>query len=190
MVSFASLKVRHNIMIAVAVAGLVAASVGGIGLVKISDVADSAKEMYTRALLPAADAADLRVAVWQYRFYGIGANTIVDPAVRTQFNQSRDQAATRIDAAAKQFASRDIDPAQRAAIDQFTATWAEYTAVLAEGQQLIAAGKAAEGRRCSPGRDRRRRRRRSSTSVPSPRCPAPPRRPGSPTPTTPATRPG
>jgi methyl-accepting chemotaxis protein len=142
---FASLKVRHNIMIAVAVAGLVAAAVGGIGLVKISDVADSAKAMYTRALLPAADAADLRAAVWQFRFYGIGANTITDPAVRTQFGQSRDQAAKQIDAAAAQFASRDIDPAQRAAIDQFTATWAEYTAVLVQGQQLIASGKVAEG---------------------------------------------
>ncbi len=118
---FAALKVRHNIMIAVTVAGLVAAAVGGIGLYKISDVADSAKEMHTRALLPAADAADLRAAVWQFRFFSIGANTTADPALRAGFAKGRDEAATQIDAARQRYAARELDAAQRTAIDDFTA---------------------------------------------------------------------
>ncbi|MEU0562846.1 methyl-accepting chemotaxis protein [Dactylosporangium sp. NPDC006015] len=145
MASFASLKVRHNIIIAVAVAGLVAAAVGGIGLYKISAVAKSADAMYSRALLPAADAADLREAVWQFRFFGVVSTTVTDPAGRTRFAAERDAAAARIESAEATFAGRDLDAAQRAAIDRFTTAWGEYTDILKQGQGLIAAGRAAEG---------------------------------------------
>ncbi|MFC4042475.1 methyl-accepting chemotaxis protein [Dactylosporangium siamense] len=142
---FASLKVRHNIMIAVAVAGLVAAAVGGIGLYKISQVADSADAMYSRALLPTADAADLREAVWRYRFYGIGANSLPDPTQRAQFNAARDAAAGDIDEAAQRFAGRDLDAAQRSAITAFSTTWADYLGKLKQGMDMIAAGRTGEG---------------------------------------------
>jgi methyl-accepting chemotaxis protein len=142
---FASLKVRHNIMIAVAVAGPVAAAVGGIGMYKISQVADSADAMYGRALLPAADAADLREAVWRYRFYGIGANSLPDPAQRAQFNTARDAAAGDIDEPAQRFGGRDLDAAQRDAITAFSTTWADYLSKLKQGTDMIAAGRATEG---------------------------------------------
>ncbi|MEV0564363.1 MCP four helix bundle domain-containing protein [Dactylosporangium sp. NPDC050588] len=145
MASFASLKVRHNIIIAVAVAGLVAAAVGEIGLNKISAVAKSADAMYSRALLPAADAADLREAVWQFRFFGVVSTTVADPAGRTRFAAERDAAAARIESAAATFAGRDLDAAQRAAIARFTTAWGEYTDILKQGQGLIAAGLAAVG---------------------------------------------
>ncbi|GAB3847360.1 methyl-accepting chemotaxis protein [Dactylosporangium cerinum] len=141
---FASLKVRHNIIIAVAVAGLVAAAVGGIGLYKISQVADSADAMYSRALLPAADAADLRESVWQYRFFGAAVNTIIDPAVKAQFNASREAAAARIEESAQRFTTRDLDAAQRNTINQFNTTWGEYKTLLKQAQDLMAAGKTVE----------------------------------------------
>ncbi|BAL88652.1 putative methyl-accepting chemotaxis protein [Actinoplanes missouriensis 431] len=135
-----NLSVRTNLALLVALTGIVAILVGTISLARMSQVADSGRQIYTDALLPAWDVATIREKVWNYRFEILTGATATTAALKSA---AEERAATALDAlntTVTSYSGRDLDAEQRTAIDGFSTAWAEYGELRQKAGELQAAG--------------------------------------------------
>ncbi|WP_229073439.1 methyl-accepting chemotaxis protein [Actinoplanes sp. DH11] len=135
-----NLSVRTSLALLVALTGIVAVLVGTISLVRMSQVAESGRNIYTGALLPSREVATIREQVWVYRFEILSSASATTTALQTAAQERATAADEAIAGAVKAYSGRDLDAGQRAAIDGFSAAWTEYGELRERAGQLQAAG--------------------------------------------------
>ncbi|MEU4695162.1 methyl-accepting chemotaxis protein [Actinoplanes sp. NPDC023714] len=135
-----NLSVRTNLFLLVALTGIVAVVVGTISLVRMSQVADSGREIYTDAYQPSQDVAAIRETVWKYRFEVLTSATATTDALRTAAQDRATAATEALEAAITAYSARELDGEQRAAIDGFTTAWTQYGELREKAGELQAAG--------------------------------------------------
>jgi methyl-accepting chemotaxis protein len=140
----ASVGVRSSILVVVVAAVTVAALVGIIGLVQLTAVARATEAMYQRALVPAADVADLREAVWRFRYASLSAATAGTPEAAAKYREQTQAEGATIDKVAADYRTRQLSAEQRTAIDAFDSSWKQYLEARTRADELRAAGKMAE----------------------------------------------
>ncbi|WP_306208425.1 methyl-accepting chemotaxis protein [Actinoplanes sp. RD1] len=134
-------SVRTSIGLLVTVTGLLAVVVGGISLWRMDTIADSATGIHTRALLPATDVGVLREQVWTLRYEGLSAATATTADLATAATGRATAAQEQIDATVAQLRERDLAAAERASLEAFATSWAEYQTLRTQADQLKAAGR-------------------------------------------------
>jgi methyl-accepting chemotaxis protein len=141
---FGALSVRKNLVAAVAVAGLVGVVVGLLSLSRMSTVAAGGEAIYTRALLPASDVGQLREEMWRFRYNAVSAATAGTPEAKKGFAEQADRDGQAIGQSISRYRGHALTGAERAAIDRFEKTWAEYGQLRTQADQLKAQGRNAE----------------------------------------------
>jgi methyl-accepting chemotaxis protein len=139
-----ALSVRKNLVVAVAVAGLVGVAVGLLGLTRMSAVAASGEAIYTNALLPTGDVGQLREQVWRFRYNAISAATGSTPEAKKSFGEQVERDGAAIKATIARYRGHAHTEAERAAIERFEKTWSEYDTLRKQADDLKAQNRVAE----------------------------------------------
>jgi methyl-accepting chemotaxis protein len=135
-----NLSVRTSLALLVALTGIVAVLVGTISLARMSQVADSGRNIYTEALLPFKDVAMIREEVWIYRFEALSSSAATTDSLKASASERAEAAQAAITAAVGSYSARDLSTEQRAAIDAFSTAWTEYGELVTKAGELAAAG--------------------------------------------------
>jgi diguanylate cyclase (GGDEF)-like protein len=121
-----TISVRTKILSAVLVAIFVAAAVGGVALSETADVAAQGKSIYTSALLPDQQLAELREAVVQARFDVLSRANAVNPSAYAVADAGLTADDLKIATVAADYGSESLNPAQQKSLQAFNQAWASY----------------------------------------------------------------
>ncbi|MEU2350553.1 methyl-accepting chemotaxis protein [Modestobacter sp. NPDC049651] len=136
------LGVTTKITLAVAVAVLVAAVVGVVGLTSLSATADRTEDMYAQNVRGAQLADEMRFQFLNNRFASTNSTYSADPAAKKDFLAQRDAARQELkDAAARLLRETAPTAAARSALTQAMTDYDAYIEAGAQLEALAAAGK-------------------------------------------------
>jgi diguanylate cyclase (GGDEF)-like protein len=119
-------SVRTKILSALLTAILVAGAVGVAALTETADVAAQGKSIYTSALLPDQQLAELREAVVQARFDVLSRANAVNAAAYTLANNGLKADDLKIATGAAAYASEPLNPSQEKSLQVFNKAWLGY----------------------------------------------------------------
>jgi diguanylate cyclase (GGDEF)-like protein len=118
--------VRTKILSAVLVAIFVAVAVGVVALTETANVASQGRSIYTSALLPDQQLAELREAVVQARFDVLSRATAVNASAYALADAGLKADDLKIATVAAAYASEPLDPAQARSLQTFSQAWLGY----------------------------------------------------------------
>jgi diguanylate cyclase (GGDEF)-like protein len=124
--SVGSFSVRTKILSAVLSAIFVAVAVGVVALTETANVAAQGKSIYTSALLPNQQLADLREAVVQARFDVLSRANAVNSSAYSLADAGLKADDLKIATVAAAYASEPLNPSQERSLKVFNQAWASY----------------------------------------------------------------
>jgi methyl-accepting chemotaxis protein len=139
-----TLSIRGSLLVVAAIALVVAAVVGVIGIVRAGSIADRTDAMYAESLQPLDVAKDLQQLVWHGRWASLSGTTSTSPAAAKTYNDQATQIFDQIPVQIKQFRTYHVSAPELAALSSFETSWAKYNQLRAQAVQLKAAGRIAE----------------------------------------------
>jgi methyl-accepting chemotaxis protein len=136
--------IRNSLLALLALCGLVAVTVGAVGLVQIGRVADQASAMYTEGLKPAQDVALIREQLWKSRWASLSNLTAADQETADRYSALTKEALASVQAGVDAFGERTVSGPERAAMASFVASWEKYLTLREQSSALKNAGRTAE----------------------------------------------
>jgi diguanylate cyclase (GGDEF)-like protein len=122
-------SVRTKILSALLTAILFAGAVGVVALTETANVAAEGRSIYTSALLPNQQLADLREAVVQARFDVLSRANAVNASAYTLADNGLKADDLKIATVAAAYASEPLNPVQEASLRVFNKAWLSYKGV-------------------------------------------------------------
>jgi diguanylate cyclase (GGDEF)-like protein len=119
-------SVRTKILSAVLLAIVVAAAVGVVALTETADVAAQGESIYTSALLPNQQLADLREAVVQARFDVLSRANAVNPSAYALADAGLKADDLKIATVGASYASEPLNQSQQKSLQVFNQAWLSY----------------------------------------------------------------
>gem|GEM_PF-5984434 len=119
-------SVRTKILSAVLIAIFVAAAVGVVALTETADVAAQGESIYTSALLPNQQLADLREAVVQARFDVLSRANAVNPSAYALADAGLKADDLKIATVGASYASEPLNQSQQKSLQVFNQAWLSY----------------------------------------------------------------
>jgi methyl-accepting chemotaxis protein len=139
-----SLSIRGSLLVVAAIALVVAAVVGVIGIVRAGSIADRTDAMYAESLQPLNVAKDLQQLVWHGRWASLSGTTASNPTAAKTYNDQAKVIFDQVPVQIKQFRTYHVSAAELAALSSFETSWAKYNQLRVQAVQLKAAGRMAE----------------------------------------------
>jgi methyl-accepting chemotaxis protein len=139
-----SLSIRGSLLVVAAIALVMAAIVGVIGIVRAGSIANRTDAMYAESLRPLNVAKDIQQLVWHFRWASLSGTTTTDPNAAKKYNDLSKQISDQIPVQIKQFRTYQVSAPELAALSSFEASWAKYNQLRVQAVQLKAAGRLAE----------------------------------------------